>query len=104
MYREAAEQINKGLSLGARITLGAAALLLAVMVLTIETPVENLLFVYAFAGFNLAITVACVTQGRLRQFTGSLIGVGFSRSLRCTWRPNLGRVKFCRGAVASRLS
>lgn len=82
MYREAAEQIHKGLSLGARITLGVAALLLAVMVLAIETPVENLLFVYAFAGFNLAITVACVTQGRIRQFAGSVIGVGlFALSL-----------------------
>lgn len=76
MYREAAEQINKGLSLGARTTLGAAALLLAVMVLAIETLAENSLFVYSFAGFNLVITVACVTHGRIRQFAGSIIGIG----------------------------
>jgi len=82
MYREAAEQINKGLSLGARIVLGVAALLTALVVLIIDTPQENALFVYAFAGFCFAIAVACLVQGRLRQFAGSVIGVGlFALSL-----------------------
>ena len=81
MYREAAKQIDKGLSLGARVVIGVGALLTALVVF-IDAPPENTLFVYAVAGFCLAIAVACVARGRLRQFVGSGIGVGlFAASL-----------------------
>ena len=76
MYKEAADQINEGLSLGARIVLGLASLLLALLVLAIDTPPGKALFVYAFSGFSFAIAVACVVKGRLRRFMGSIIGLG----------------------------
>lgn len=76
MYREAARQIEKGLSLGARIALGVAALVFAALMLASGALPENAVFAYAFAGFSLAIAVACIARGRVRQFAGSVIGVG----------------------------
>ena len=76
MYKEAQEAINNGLSLGARIALGFSSLLLAAMLITIDTPSEKALFVHSFACFCLLITIACFVKGRPRQFIGSFIGIG----------------------------
>ena len=75
MYKQADEQINNGLSLGARIFLGSiSALLGGVMIISAPENDKALMF-YLFAGFCLLITLACFTKNRVRQFAGSIVGV-----------------------------
>ena len=74
MYRKANETINQGLSLGARILLGSVAALMGAMMILIAEPPNKAAF-FAIGAFCLAIALACVTRGRVRQFIGSCIGV-----------------------------
>jgi hypothetical protein len=75
MYRIAAQEINKGLSLLPRLILGAFALLFGVVMALVAPPNDKAAYFYAFAIFCLLISVACVTTGRTRQFVGSIIGI-----------------------------
>jgi hypothetical protein len=93
MYREAAKQINKGLSLGARVVIGVAALLTALVMLVPNTPPQNPVLAYSVAGFCLAIAVACFVRGRLRQFAGSCKASGFLQSLCITSHQSCRRAK-----------
>ncbi|MCF8075768.1 MAG: sigma-E processing peptidase SpoIIGA [Desulfotignum sp.] len=74
MYKLANQTINKGLSLGARITLGVISGLFGVVMLLIAPPTEKAIYFYLFGAFCLFITVACFTKDRIRQFIGSSIG------------------------------
>jgi hypothetical protein len=74
MYREAAEAINHGLSLGARLLLGAFAALFGIVMVLIAPPTDKAVFFYFFGVFFLLIALACLTQGRVRQFIGSVVG------------------------------
>src|SRR5580698_5896891 len=74
MYREAGRTINHGLSLGARLLLGAFATLFGIITLLTAPPTNKAVFFYFFGIFCLLIAVACFTQGRARQFIGSVIG------------------------------
>jgi len=73
MYERANETINQGLSLGARLLLGAVSALFGVVMFLVATP-DHLVGFYAFGAFCLSIAIACFTSGRLRQFIGSVIG------------------------------
>jgi hypothetical protein len=75
MYREANEKINEGLSPFARAILGLFSGLFGVMMIGIAPDGEKQIFFYLFGGFCLAISLACIFKGRVRQFLGSLIGV-----------------------------
>ena len=74
MYKVAEQQIRSGLSRGARLVLGLFAALFGIVMILIAPPTDKAVLFYAFGGFCLLITVACVTKGRLRQFIGSVIG------------------------------
>jgi drug/metabolite transporter (DMT)-like permease len=76
MYERAERSINAGLSLGARIVLAIFAVLFGVVMILIASPESGskAVFFYGFGAFCLAIAVACVVSGRLRQFVGSVIG------------------------------
>jgi len=75
MYKRANAEINRGLSLGARMLLGSmAALSGLVMVLTAPTGEPRVVWFYSFGALCFLIMVACFTSGRVRQFIGSLIG------------------------------
>lgn len=74
MYREAEQTINHGLSFGARLLLSAFATLFGIIML-LTAPSTNKAFIfYLFGVFCLLIAVVCFTQGRARQFIGSVIG------------------------------
>jgi uncharacterized membrane protein len=75
MYREAEEQINKGLSPFARILLGLVSGLFGLMMIGIAPDTDKQIYFYLFGGFCLAICFACIFKGRVRQFLGSIIGV-----------------------------
>lgn len=75
MYREAEEQINKGLSPFARILLGLFSGLFGLMMVGTAPDTDKRIYFYLFGGFCLAICLACVFKGRIRQFIGSAIGV-----------------------------
>jgi len=74
VYRIAEEEIGKGLSLGARLTLGIASALFGLTMLLVAPPTDKAAYFYMLAGFCFLICIACVTRGRIRQFIGSLIG------------------------------
>jgi hypothetical protein len=74
MYREAEKAINNGLSLGARLLLGTFAAIFGIVMMLIAPPTEKAPFFYFFGAFFLLISLACFTQGRIRQFIGSVIG------------------------------
>lgn len=76
LYREAEEAINEGLSPFARILLGSVSGLFGLVMIVIAPPTDKQVYFYLFGGFCLAICFACVFKGRLRQFLGSLIGLG----------------------------
>lgn len=44
------------------------------MMILIAPPTNKEIFFYAFGGFCLVISLACLFQGRIRQFLGSIIG------------------------------
>ncbi len=75
MYREAEEQINEGLSPFARILLGLVSGLFGLMMIGIAPETDKRIYFYLFGGFCLAICFACIFEGRIRQFLGSIIGV-----------------------------
>ena len=75
MYREAEEKIKEGLSPFSRILLGCVSGLFGLMMVLIAPPTEKLVYFYLFGAFCLAISLACIFTGRLRQFLGSIIGV-----------------------------
>lgn len=75
MYREAEEQINKGLSSFSRVLLGSISGLFGLMMILIAPPTDKQVYFYMFGGFCLAISLACMFKGRVRQFLGSLIGL-----------------------------
>lgn len=75
MYERANSEINRGLSLGARLLLGCVSALFGlVMVLAAPTREPRAVWFYAFGVFCFFITLACFTSGRVRQFIGSIIG------------------------------
>lgn len=75
MYREAEEQIKKGLSPFTRILLGLVSGLFGLMMIGIAPDTDKGIYFYLFGGFCLAISLACIFKGRFRQFLGSIIGV-----------------------------
>jgi hypothetical protein len=74
MYEQANETINRGLSQGARLLLGAVAGLFGAFMILAAPRSEQLFGFYLFGAVCFTIALACVTRGRLRQFFGSLIG------------------------------
>lgn len=73
MYK-AEQEINKGLSRGARLLLGSVSGLFGVMMIFIAPPTEKAVFFHGLGISFLLISVVCFTQGRIRQFVGSLVG------------------------------
>lgn len=74
MHRQAFMTITDGLGLGARVVLGAAALLFGLLTLLASEHQEESGLQHVFTAFCLWIFVACFTKGRVRQFVGSAIG------------------------------
>lgn len=74
MYKEAEEQISKGLSPFSRFLLGSVAGLFGVMMILIAPPTDKEIYFYIFGGFCLVICLACIFKGRVRQFLGSIVG------------------------------
>ena len=74
MYRAAEEQINKGLSSGARGVLGFFSGLFGVVMILVAPPTDKAVYFYMFGAFCLLITLACFTKGRARQLIGSILG------------------------------
>ncbi|OBR76803.1 hypothetical protein [Xanthomonas arboricola] len=74
MYQRAERTINHGLSLGARLLLGAFAMLFCAVMVVVAPPTDKAIYFHLFAAFCLLLALACFTQGRVRQFIGSLIG------------------------------
>lgn len=75
MYQEAEEKINEGLSPLSRILLGSMAGVFGVMMDLIAPSDDKQIYYYLFGGFCIAIALACLFKGRIRQFFGSVIGV-----------------------------
>jgi len=63
------------MSRGARFFLGGIAILLGLLMALIAPDGSARFFFYAFAAFCALIGLVCFTQGRTRQFCGSVIGV-----------------------------
>ena len=63
------------MSRGARFFLGGIAVLLGLLMALIAPDDRTRLFFYGFAVFCFLIGVVCFTQGRSRQFCGSVIGL-----------------------------
>lgn len=68
------EEEVEAFSTFSKILLGSISGLFGVMMIAIAPPTEKAIFFYLFGGFCLAICLACVFKGRLRQFIGSSIG------------------------------
>jgi len=76
MYRAGEEIINKGLSPFTRILLGFVSGMFGLVMIVSAPPTDKAIGFYVFAGACLSISFACVFTGRVRQFFGSLIGLG----------------------------
>jgi len=63
------------MSRGARFFLGGIAILLGLLMALIAPDDSARLFFYAFAAFCFLIGLVCFTQGRTRQFCGSVIAL-----------------------------
>ncbi|WP_349793174.1 hypothetical protein ABQY74_001945 [Xanthomonas sp. WHRI 7064] len=74
MHQEAERTINHGLSLSARLLPGVFAMLFCAVMVVVAPPTNKAIYFYLFAAFCLLLALACFTQGRVRQFIGSLIG------------------------------
>ena len=75
MYKTAEKEINKGLSPIARFLLAVIACLFGVGMMLMALSSEISAGVFAFGALCILIAIACITQGRVRQFVGSTIGV-----------------------------
>lgn len=75
MYKVAAEKINEGLSLPARILLFVFASMFGLIMFLAAPDNEKTVTYYAFGIFCISIGIACITKGRIRQFVGSLIAL-----------------------------
>ena len=75
MYEVAAEKINEGLSLSARIILFIFSSLFGAIMFLTAPDSEKAIYFYAFGVFCFSIGVACLAKGRVRQFIGSLIAL-----------------------------
>lgn len=76
MYDAANEVITRqGLSLGSRILLGLVATLFGLIMVGSAAESDSPLLVYLAGAFCFCIAIACVTQGRVRQFVGGIIAV-----------------------------
>jgi hypothetical protein len=75
MYKVAAEKINEGLSLPARIILFVFSVFFGLIMLLAGEDNEKAVYFYAFGIFCISIGIACITKGRIRQFVGSLIAL-----------------------------
>src|SRR5262245_39977864 len=73
MHKVAASTIRGGLSWGARILLGLVAGLFGVLMLAMAPDATSPVGFAAFGLFCIAIALACMTSGRVRQFVGSVI-------------------------------
>jgi len=76
MYELANQQINQGLSLGARILLGVFASLFGIVMVLCALPGDKAIYSQICGGYFLLIGIACFTRGRVRQCVGSAIGCG----------------------------
>ena len=76
MYEHANATINRGLSRGARLTLGVTTALCGAAMFLVAPPMTEprAMWFHAFSVFCFLITAACFTSGRIRQFIGSVIG------------------------------
>ena len=76
LHEDAVPVAEPGLGLGARIVLAFFAGVFGIGMIAMASPETGAkkLFFYAFGAFCLLIATACVTQGRFRQFVGSVIG------------------------------
>lgn len=75
MYKLAAEVINKGLSLPARILLFVFSSMFGLIMILTAPDTEKTVIFHAFGIFCISIGIACITKGRIRQFVGSLIAL-----------------------------
>ena len=75
MYKTAEKEINKGLRPLARGFLTVFAGLFGVGMILMALSSEQSAGIFAFGALCILIAVACITQGRVRQFIGSAIGV-----------------------------
>ena len=57
-----------------KILLGFFSGLFGVMMIAIAPTTEQAIFYYLFGGFCLAICLACIFRGRVREFMGSIVG------------------------------
>jgi hypothetical protein len=73
MYEIAIEKIKDGLSIGSRIALGSVSALFGFIMLMSAADSMAPMGIYLFGSFCFAISLACLTWGRVRQFVGSVI-------------------------------
>ncbi len=86
MYTLAEKTIKKGLSPVARILLGAVAAILGLIMVGTASGTADPFFATMIGAFCFAVTLACATWGRVRQFVGSFIGVAlFGLSVLYLW-------------------
>ncbi len=76
MYKISTKEINKGLSLPARIILFVFSVIFGLIMFLAAPHSEKDIFFHAFGLFCISIGMACITKGRSRQFFGSLISLG----------------------------
>jgi hypothetical protein len=76
MYEVAEQKINEGLSPIARLLLALGSIIFGSVMALVVPPTDKAPSFYVLAGFGFMVALACVTQGRARQFVGSVIGVG----------------------------
>ena len=75
MYRAAEEVINRGLNPFSRILLALFSGLFGVVIVITAPDTDKEIFFYMLGGFCFLICIACVVQGKPRQFLGSVIGI-----------------------------
>jgi len=64
------------MSLFPRLLLAFFAALFGAVMFAVAPPDGKAIFFYAFGALCLAIAMACVTRGRIAQFSGSVVGLG----------------------------
>ena len=92
MYKIAEKKIKEGLGPVARFLLGAVSALFGLIMVATASGTKDPFFATTIGIFCLAITLACVTWGRVRQFVGSIIGTAlFCFSLVYLWSQLAGK-------------
>ncbi|MRR15629.1 MAG: hypothetical protein EG826_04125 [Deltaproteobacteria bacterium] len=91
MYKLGERIIKEGLSPVSRILLGAVSAIFGLIMVATASGAADPFFATMIGAFCFAVTLACATWGRVRQFVGSLIGVAlFGLSLVYLWSQMTG--------------